>query len=122
MSSLPNEMPAWNAWRKPRAMVASEQHRVLLAGGAIDLIDDVADFLLGQKAVDDVEGHLVALGQAFSQQHAARRGFKPLHILIAGFVGLRHPADDLRVQGNGLGLERLLDLQDRKSTRLNSSP
>ena len=49
-----------------------EQYRVLLPGVAIDLIDHVADFLLGQQAVDDVEGHLVVLRQAFADQQAAR--------------------------------------------------
>src|ERR1044072_5969673 len=39
----------------------------------IDLIDDVADFLLGEEAVDDVEGDLVALGQALADQHEIGR-------------------------------------------------
>ena len=50
-----------------------EQHRLLLAGVAIDDVDDVADLLLGQHAVDRLERHLVALRQSLAEQHAARR-------------------------------------------------
>jgi hypothetical protein len=39
-----------------------------------------------------VERHLVALGQAFADQHPARRGFEPLHHLLAALIGLRHAA------------------------------
>ena len=42
MSSLPNEMPAWQAWRKPSAIIRSQKmHRLLLAAMAIDLIDEL---------------------------------------------------------------------------------
>ena len=39
----------------------SEQHSVLLASVAIYLVDNVADVLLGEKAVDDVKRNLVVL-------------------------------------------------------------
>ena len=35
-----------------------EQHRLLLAAVAIDLVDEVADLLLAQQAVDQLEGDL----------------------------------------------------------------
>src|SRR3546814_4214182 len=74
-----------------------KQQRVLLTGVAIDLIDQVANVLLGEKAVDDIERNLVVLWQAFANQHATRRGFEPLHILIAALVRLGHAAHDLAV-------------------------
>ncbi len=90
MSSLPKEMPALNAWLKPkRHDRIGEQHRVLLTGVTIDLIDNVADFLLRQKAVDDVERNLVVLRQTFADQHAARRGFDAHH----GSCPFRRPAE-----------------------------
>ena len=85
-----------------------EQHRLLLAGVAIDDVDDVPDLLLGQQAVDRLERHLVALRQGLAEQHPARRRLEALHILLAGLVRLRDPAGDLRVQGDGAGVERLV--------------
>ena len=87
-----------------------EQHGLLLAGVAIDDVDDVADLLLGQQAVDRLERHLVALRQGLGEQHPAGRGFDPLHVLLAGFVGLRDPAGDLGVERDGAGGEGLVDL------------
>src|SRR3546814_12280546 len=55
-----------------------KQHRVLLTRVAIDLIDYVANVLLGEKAVDDIERNLVVLWQAFANQHATRRSLEPL--------------------------------------------
>ena len=75
MSSLPNEMPALQASRKPSAMTASaEQHGLLLAAVTIDLVDDVADFLLAQQAVDQLERDLGIARQDLRDHHAARRG------------------------------------------------
>jgi len=85
-----------------------EQHRVLLTGVTIDLIDHVTDFLLRQKAVDDVEGHLVRLGQTLGKQHAARRGAEPHHVLLTLLVGLRHAGLDLRVERHGTDVQRLV--------------
>ncbi len=86
-----------------------EQHRLLLAGVAIDDVDDVADLLLGQHLVDRLERHLVALRQSLAEQHAARRRLEALHVGVAGFVGLRDAADDLRMQRHGTGGERLVN-------------
>ncbi len=87
-----------------------EQHRVLLAGVTIDLVDNVGDVLLGQQAVDDVERNLVVLGQTFAYQHPAGSGLEPLHRDLAIFVGLRNAGEDLGVQRNLLGFERLVNL------------
>src|SRR3546814_3055414 len=57
-----------------------EQHCLLLAGVAIYGIDDVADLLLREKAIDHIERHLVALRQRFTDEHAARRGLGALHL------------------------------------------
>src|SRR5690606_19948801 len=89
-----------------------KQHRVLLAGVAIDLIDDVADFLLGKKAVDDVERHLVRLRQAFADQHAARGRLDTLHVSVALLVRLRDAADGLRVQRDRADVQRLVHFGD----------
>src|SRR3546814_10348785 len=71
-----------------------EQHRLLLAGVAIDLVDHVADVLLGEEAVDDVERHLVRLRQALAEQHPARRRLVALEVGIAVLIRLRHAAGD----------------------------
>src|SRR3546814_10694243 len=48
-----------------------EQHCLLLAGVAIYGIDDVADLLLREKAIDHIERHLVALRQRRSEEHTS---------------------------------------------------
>src|SRR3546814_17044685 len=85
-----------------------EEHRLLLAGVAIDDVDDVRDLLLGEEAVDGLERQLVALRERPAEQHAARRRLEALHILVALLLGSRDEADDLTLQGHGLGLERLM--------------
>ena len=87
-----------------------EQHRLLLAGVAIDDVDDVADLLLGQDPVDGLERHLVALRQSLAEQHAARGRLEALHVGVALLVRLRDAADDLRVKRDRAGGERLVDL------------
>jgi hypothetical protein len=88
-----------------------EQHRLLLAGVAIDDVDDVADLLLGQQAVDGLERNLVALRQRLGQEHTARRRLDALHVALAVFVRLRNARDDLRVKRHGLGVQRLMHLR-----------
>ena len=85
-----------------------KQHRVLLAAVAVDGIDDVADFLLGEEPVDGCKWHLEAAGQRFADQHAPRCGDEPLQIAFAGFVGLRNASLDAGVERDGLGGQRLV--------------
>src|SRR6185295_6876278 len=49
-----------------------EQDGLLLAGVAVDDIDDVRDLLLGEEAVDGLERHLVALRERLAEQHPPR--------------------------------------------------
>ncbi len=85
-----------------------KQHRLLLAGMAIDNVDDVAQFLLGQQAVDGFKRHLVAFWQGFPKQQAARRGVHPLHVQLALIIGLQNAGDDLGVQRYILVEQRLM--------------
>ena len=85
-----------------------KQHSLFLACVTIDDVDNVADFFLGQQAVDDIERHLVVVWKALAEQHAPGGGFEALHDLFAGFVRLWDAADDLGVQCHGFCLQRLM--------------
>ena len=54
-----------------------EQHGLLLAAVTIDLVDQLADLLLAQQAIDQLERDLGVPRQDVGDQHAARRGFHP---------------------------------------------
>ena len=75
-----------------------EENRVFLTRVTVDLIDNVADFLLGKKAVNGLERHTVALWQRFCKQHTARCGVEAHHALYAIFTRLWHAGDDLGVK------------------------
>jgi len=85
-----------------------EQHGVFLTGVPIDLVDHIADFTLGQQAVDDVVRNLVVLRQTFTDQHPAWRSDEALHHDIAILIGLRHAGEDAGVQRHRFGFERLV--------------
>ena len=90
----------------------AEDNSLLLAAMAIDLIDDVADLLLGQKRVDHIEADRRVTGQDLGEQHAARCRLYTLHDRLAIRIDGVEARLDPRMQGNGLRCERLLDLAD----------
>ena len=57
----------------------AKDHRLLLPAVAIDLVDDVADLLLGQQRVDQIEPDRRVAGQDLRQQHAAGGRFDAAH-------------------------------------------
>ena len=61
-----------------RHQPVAEDNCLLLAGVAIDLVDDVADLLLGQQGVDQVKADRRIARQDLGQQHAARCRRDPL--------------------------------------------
>src|SRR5258706_2094859 len=88
----------------------AEQNGLLLPAMTIDLIDDVADLLLAQLPVDELERNQRTARQELGQHHAAGRGFHPprdrLVVLVDGLVARL----DLRMQRDRAGIERVLDL------------
>ncbi len=89
-----------------------KQHRLLLAAVAINLIDDVADLLLTQQAVHQLERDLRIARQMLGNHHAAGRR---LHAADDRLVVLIHRVIarlDLGVQRHAAGEERVLDLAD----------
>jgi len=68
-----------------RHQPVAEDDRLLLAAVAVNLVDDVADLLLGQKGVDQVKADRRVARHDFGQQHPARGGLDPLdHRLAVG--------------------------------------
>ena len=99
MSSLPNEMPALNAWWKPSCHDAvAEDHRLLLTAVTVDRVDHAGDVLLGQQLVDERELHARLLRQQFAQDQAARRRVMDLRNRLACVVDRVEAALDLGVQ------------------------
>src|SRR6516162_10901295 len=79
---------------------------------AIDLVDYVADLLLGQEAVDQLKGNRRMTRQDLGQQHAPRGGLdQPYHWLARVIVGAK-AGFDASMQRHRLRLERKLDLTD----------
>ncbi len=88
----------------------AEDHRLLLAAVAIDLVDDAGDFLLGHQLVDDVERHLRRFRQHLAEHGAACRGFIPAVDRLAALVDALPAVFDLGVEVNDLGVQGMLDL------------
>ena len=90
----------------------AEDHRLLLTAVAIDRVDHRGDFLLRHELVHDVERDLRMVGQHLTEDQPARRGVVDLRHARA--VGVARPgaALDLGVQGDRLGVQRVLDLGD----------
>ena len=76
----------------------AEDDRLLLTAIAVDGVDHVGDFLLRHQLVDDVEGHLVVVGQQLAEHHAAGRGVEDLRHALAVLVVGPGAALDLGVQ------------------------
>ena len=74
----------------------------------IHLVDNVADFLLGEETVDRFEGHAMALRQGFGKKHTARGRVETNHALNAIFAGLRDAGDNLGVQRNSTNFKSLM--------------
>src|SRR6195256_3743040 len=88
----------------------AEDHRLLLAAVAVDLVDHAGDFLLGHQLVDDVERHLRRFRQHLAEHGAAGRGFKPAADRLVVFVDALPAIFDLGVEVDHLGVQGMLDL------------
>src|ERR1700691_1875780 len=88
----------------------AEDHRLLLATVAVDLVDDVGDLLLGEETIHQIEADVRIFGQNFRQHHAAGRGQHRLIGQIAVGVAREAARADAGRKRNRLGFERALDL------------
>src|SRR5438552_3260026 len=88
----------------------AEDHRLLLAAVAIDLVDDAGDFLLRHQLIDDVERHLRRFRQHLAEHGAACRGFIPAVDRLAALVDALPTVLDLGVEVDHLGVQAVLDL------------
>ena len=89
MSSLPNEMPALNASRKPIVMIWSQKITDLfLTAVTVDAVDDLLHFLLPQKAVHQLERCLRIQRQKRAQLDATRRRVETCEDFLAFVVDL----------------------------------
>ena len=88
----------------------AEDHRLLLAAVAVDLVDHVGDLPLGHELVHGLVGDLRALGQDIAQHDAARRRVEPAPRGLALLVEAVPAVFDLGVQVDRLGVQGMLDL------------
>ena len=93
-----------------RHQPVAEDDRLLLAAMAIDLVDDVADLLLGEEPVHDVEGYVGIVRQDVREHHPAGRRLDTHHPEFAVLVVGLDPRGDPRLERDAPGLERMLDL------------
>src|SRR3546814_7676372 len=78
-----------------------------LTATTVHVVDDAADFFLGQRLVDDRQRH--ALGQHFRQQGAAGGGLDEVIELLALLFGVIEQADlDLRSEEHTSELQSLM--------------
>ena len=92
--------------------LVAEDHRLLLTAIAVDGVDHVGDFFLRHQLVDDVERNLPVVRHELAKQHAAGRRVENLRDAIALLIEAPGTALDLRMQGHGLGIQRMLNLAD----------
>jgi hypothetical protein len=76
------------------------------------MVDQVADLLLAEELVDQLEIDRRMARQDFRQQHAAGRRLDAPDDRFAAFIDGFVAGLDLRVQRHRLGGQRLLDLAD----------
>ena len=90
----------------------TEDDRILLTAVTIDGVDHPGDVLLGHLLVAGVERNHDVLRQKFADQHAARGRFVDLADLVAVGIDGLEAALHLRVQGNDLVLERMVEFAE----------
>ena len=90
----------------------AEDHGLLLAAEAVDVIDQVADLLLAEHLVDQLEIDRRVARQDLRQQHAARRRLDAPDDRAALLIDGAEARLDPGVQRHRLRGERLLDLAD----------
>ncbi len=92
-----------------RHHLVGEDHRRLLTAVAVDDVDEIADFLLGQVLVQDLQADVFVVRQQGGDLHAAGRRVDDLGAHDAVRVLLREAALDLGVHRHGLAVQGLLD-------------
>ena len=86
--------------------LVGKDHSVLLAAMTIDLVNHLADFLLGQQAVDQIEGNGPVARQDVRDEHAARRGLRQHSDRIAIFINGVIAGADLGMQIDAARIQR----------------
>ena len=86
-----------------------KDHRRLLAAKAVDLVDDIGDFLLGHQLIDDCGRHLGVTGQQVSNHEAARGGVDRLSDGLALIVDAYIARFDLRMQRDNISIQSGFD-------------
>src|SRR5712672_3749693 len=88
----------------------AEDHRLLLAAVAVDLVDHAGDFTLGHQFIDEVVRNLCALRQHVAEHDAAGSGLDPAAHGLAGLVDAFPAILDLAVEVDDLRVQRVLKL------------
>ncbi len=92
--------------------MVGEDNRLFLARVAVDFVDDVGDFLLGQQPIDQVEGDVLVARQNLAQQHPARCRLAAGNGFVAFLVNALIARQNLRMQVDNAGVQGLLNLAD----------
>ena len=92
-----------------RHHAVAEDHRFLLTTVAIDDVDNLRDFLLGQKPIHQVEWNVRMTRQDREEKHAAGGGIDELQDRRALRIHRLMARLDLAVQRHGAGGQGVLD-------------
>ena len=92
--------------------MVGEDYRLLLAAVAVDNVDDVGDLLLGQKPIDQIEGHVGMTRQDLGQQHAPGRRLDALDNQLAVRAHHRTARPHPAMQRHRASVQGLLYLAD----------
>ena len=81
---------------------------LFLTAMTVNLVNNLRDFFLRQKAVDQIKTDFRILRQNFLDQHPARCGLDMLANLCSVFLNDRDAGLDLAVQGQDFVIDRML--------------
>ena len=76
------------------------------------MIDQIADLLLGQQPIDQIETHRRVPRQDLREEHPARGGIDAADDRVAILIDRLEARLDARMQRHAFDFERLLDLAD----------
>src|SRR5581483_10381645 len=88
----------------------AEDHRLLLAAVAVDLVDDGRDLALCHQLVDDVVRNLRRLRQQVAEHYAAGGGLDPAPGRLARLIDALPAISDLAVEVDDLRVQGVLEL------------
>ena len=87
-----------------------KQHRLFLTAEAIDDVENLGDFFLGQQAIDNVKADIGISRQELGKQHAARSGLHPHTQGLALLVNTLVTRDNLGMQRHRTNVQGQLNL------------